>query len=374
MRVIERSMIFDAASAPPERKFSAFAGAVLCADGTMLVTSQNGSAKNAPDTNARTVASTDGGRTWEPRHDGFETTLDNTPGSMSSLYITELPTGALLGHLCWFDRTDPTRPLASPETQGILPSKILVAESSDSGVTWGPRREVPLHPHTGNAGTGPVFVLTDGILALPYESWKEYDDTSPGTHAANFRLSSDGGATWGELVTVAHHPQRKHFYWDQRLSVSPDDGRLVAMFWTYKPDAEIDTDIHISWGSPDGREWTQPVSTGIAGQITAPLALPNGRLFAAYVHRHWPPSLRAVLSDDFGKSWTAAEELVFYESPAGKESGMDGRRDFGDYWADMAVWSFGHPRPLLLPDGTVFVVFYGGDTNGTSIQAVKIEL
>lgn len=374
MRILDYTIVFDSSAAPPEHRFSAFAGIMLCHDGTILVTFQNGSAKNAADTNVRIMASSDGGATWACRHSGFETTWEGTPGSMSCLYLTETGPEHLLGHFCWVDRTDPTLPLASPETQGILPTKILVSESGDEGVSWGALREVLLRPHTGNASTGPVIVLSDGLLALPYESWKEYHDTSHGEHAANLRLSHDGGKTWEGLATVARDPTGRLLYWDQRLCVVPEDGSLVAMFWTYDREAERDTHIHIAWGSPDGKTWTKPVSTGIAGQITSPLALGDGRLLAAYVHRHRPPSLRAVLSDDMGKTWHAEEELVFYESQAGKESGMEGTRDFGDYWADMGVWSFGHPAPVLLPDGTVFVAFYAGDKEGTSIHGVRVEV
>ena len=58
----------------------------------------------------------------------------------------------------------------------------------------------------------------------------------------------------------------------------------------------------------------------------------GGRVFAAYVHRHHPPSLRAILSADTASaggrpSWSAADELVFYEKErGGQESGRVGRR------------------------------------------------
>ena len=53
---------------------------------------------------------------------------------------------------------------------------------------------------------------------------------------------------------------------------------------------------------------------------------------------------------------------------------MGGKRDFGDYWTDMNVWSFGHPDAALLPNGDVFVAFYGGDANAMSIRWVRIAL
>jgi hypothetical protein len=157
--------------------------------------------------------------------------------------------------------------------------------------------------------------------------------------------------------------------------VSSDDGRLYAIFWSHDRQAQEDVEMHQAWGSADGRHWTPPHSTGMAGQIAAPLALPDGRLFVAYVHRHDPPSLRAVLSEDFGESWDQAGELTFYEKQrGGREAGMGGPRDFGDYWADMSIWTFGHPAPALLPNGDVMVAYYAGDDKALSIHWVRITL
>jgi hypothetical protein len=242
-------------------------------------------------------------------------------------------------------------------------------------------REVPLRPHKGNALTGNVLVLHDGSLALPYEAWKEYHDTSPGQHHAALRLSSDGGRTWMGPEIVAHDTEGRLLFWDQRLAVNPEDGRLIAMFWTHDRQAQEDVPMHVAWGSPDGKRWSEPRSTGVAGQICAPLWLPGGRVFAAYVHRHQPPSLRAVLSEDAGRSWKMAEELVFYEKERGQqESGMGGKRDFADYWADMSIWTFGHPAAVRLGDwdrqehGDVLVAYYAGDERTMSIHWVRIRI
>jgi hypothetical protein len=133
--------------------------------------------------------------------------------------------------------------------------------------------------------------------------------------------------------------------------------------------------MHAAWGSPDGKEWSAPHSLGIGGQIGAPLALSGGKLLLAYVHRHDPPSLCAILSDDFGASWKLDEELTFYaKARGGREAGMSGPRDFGDYWADMSIWTFGHPTPARLPNGDVMVAYYAGDEAAMGVHWVKIAL
>ena len=124
----------------------------------------------------------------------------------------------------------------------------------------------------------------------------------------------------------------------------------------------------------DGLVWSAPQSTGIAGQICAPLYLDDGRLFAAYVHRHDPPSLRALLSADGGQTWDREGELVFYAKDlARRESGMQGKRDFGDYWADMNIWTFGHPAVVQLANGELMVAYYAGDSTAMGIHWVRID-
>lgn len=375
MHIVDRGIIFDATEAPAEARFCTFTSLELLADGSWLAGFRTGSSKDSADESIRIMHSEDEGASWSAVFEGFDDIPSGSCGRIRSVGLTEIQPGRLIGAFLWIDRSDPTLPLASPETQGILPSKIYVAESADAGRSWTHPREVPLSPHKGNALTGDILRLQDGTLALPYEAWKEYDDPSPGQHHAALRFSFDGGRTWPELGIVAYDPQARVFYWDQRLCVHSEDDRLVAMFWTYDREAQQDLPIHIAWGTPDGRQWTEPVSTGIAGQISGPLVLSGERLFAAYVHRHDPPSLRAILSDDLGRTWDAAEELVFYEKVrGGRESGMGGKRDFADYWADMSIWTFGHPAAVRLPDGDVLVGYYAGDETAMSMHWVRIAV
>ena len=374
MKIVSRGTVYDASQASPEARFCTFPWPERLADGQLVVAFRTGSSKDSPDEDVRIMGSADDGASWSMYFAGYGA-VDDAGGRIRGAAVTERAPGRLIGSFLWIDHSDPTLPLANPETQGILPTTLMVADSEDAGRSWSPLREVPQAPHRGVATTGGILRLKDGTLALPYEAWKDYYDASYGTHHASLRLSPDEGRSWPGLAIVAHDPSARVLYWDQRLSVSPDDGQLVALLWTHDREAQQDLPIHITWGSPDAQEWSTPQSTGIEGQIAAPLVLPGGRLFMAYVHRHYPPSLRAVLSDDLGKTWDTAGELVFYEKEhGGAESGIGGRRDFGDYWSDMNVWTFGHPGALLLPGGDMLVTYYAGDAGGLSVHWVRIAL
>ena len=314
------------------------------ADGSLLVGFRTGSAKDSIDEDIRILRSENKGRSWEMSLASYGEYPAGSGGRMRSIALTEVKPGTVMGLFMWVDRSDPALPLANPETQGILPTRIWVAESQDQARYWTPLREVPLNPHKANAVTGEILTLRDGTLALPYEAWKEYHDVEPGHHHAPLRTSQDGGRTWQGPVVVAHDPSGRVLYWDQRLSIHPQDGRLLGLLWTHDRGDGVDLPIHIVWGSVDANSWTEPLSTGIRGQIAAPLVLPDGRVFVSYVHRHEPAGLRALVSPDFGKTRDQKEELVVYSKKQGEqEPGAFSKRDFADVWADMTVWSFGHP-------------------------------
>jgi hypothetical protein len=375
VRIVDHGVVYDATAAPRHRRFCAFTNTTVLSDGRILVSFHAGSAKESPDENVLMRISADGGRTWEAACDGLPPlVVEGKLGSWHHGRVAELAPGHLLGAFWWLDRSDPSRPMINPETTGTLPNRIFLMDSFDAGRTWVNRREVDTRPFPSVALMGASLLLAGGSIAVVSEAWKSYDDASYGEHSAILTISHDGGQTFDPSVVVAHDPANRLLFWDERLAVDPESGRLVGMFWTHDRAAGQDRDAHIAWGAPDGRSWSYPTDAGFAGQIPRPLVLAGGRLLCVYVHRHWPPSLRAVLSPDFGATWDAADELVFYEHAAGAQAGMDGKRDFADYYADMRVWSFGHAEPDLLPDGSVFVAFYAGDAQSLSIRWVRFVL
>ncbi len=384
MKTLDQGTVYDAASAPPHRRFCAFTNTTVLSDGRILVAFHAGSAKEAPDENVLMRLSADGGRTWQAVCDGLEPlTVDGKLGSWHHGRVTALRPGHLLGAFWWLDRSDPSRPMINPETTGTLPNRIFLMDSFDDGRTWTDRREVDTRPFLSVALMGAPLVLKDGgipgkagyAIAVVSEAWKMYDDAGIGEHSAILSISHDAGYTFEPSVVVAHDPANRLLFWDERLAVDPDSGRLVGMFWTHDRVAQQDANAHIAWSqTADGRMWTYPTDAGFAGQIPRPLILPGGRVLCVYVHRHWPPSLRAVQSPDFGSTWDVANELIFYEHGAGVQAGVDGKRVFADYYADMGLWNFGHVEPGLLPDGSVFAAFYAGDAQSLSVRWARIQI
>ncbi len=376
MRVIASGHVYDAAAGPPHGRVCAHTTISRIHDGTVLVAFRRGSERDSLDGHVCVYASTDQGETWEQRHDGVGLgAWDDTPGEVKCLAIAELTPGKLIGTSLWVDRSRPELPWIHPQTQGLLPMRVFHTTSTDGGRTWGHRQAVPTAPHAAASPcSSSVLALPGGVLAQPYEHWKAYDDRTTPRPGARLRLSSDAGATWPEYVTVAVHPDAALYYWDQRLGRHPDTGQLVAMFWTHDATVGEDRDIHIAWGTPDGRSWTTPVGTGLPGQHCQPLPVGGDQLVAVYTHRRHPPGIRAALSHDFGRTWDRTRDLVVYASPAGTESGTGASRDQRELWQDMLAWRFGHPRAVLLPDGDILVAFYAGDDAAVGVRWARLRL
>ncbi|MGD9856272.1 MAG: sialidase family protein [Planctomycetaceae bacterium] len=184
MRVEECGLIYDAAAHPEHERVASFVSLCRLSSRVLLCGFQVGPRKHAVTSTIRFCRSQDGGNTWHEMPARFETRVGGVPGSLSSGELVELAPGKLLLYSTWFDRSDPQRPLFDPETQGILHSKQLLAESNDGGHTWSAWREVPLPGLGGCSSTGPILQWPDGRIALPFESYKDFDDPSPARHGA----------------------------------------------------------------------------------------------------------------------------------------------------------------------------------------------
>lgn len=356
MKVVERGTVFDAGKAERHEACCAFTSLIRLVDGRLICSFKTGPQKLSPHDRVILMESRDEGRSWRRLFDGFNTTFDGVPGSFTAGYLFEPTPGRLLISLHWVDRSRPERPLSNPVTAGVLPMKYLLAESADGGCSWSPPREVNLAPHAGANPTSEILRLADGRLMLSYESWKEWDEVE-GKQSANVRFSSDDGKTWSEPVCMAHDPDGRLYYWDNHVTCQPLSGELLAAFWTHDSANGVDVPIHLARGTPDGRLWETPQSTGVAGQVVAPVCEEN-LWTLVYVHRQDPPSIRAVQSFDRGRTWATADELFVHQLKDQQQAGMAGRRSEAEYWDDMTRWTFGHPKVLRMPDGQLLVVYY----------------
>lgn len=377
IRVVDRGLVYRGADHPEwARRSIRRTNTVATADGELLVSFRRCAGDDSPDGHPVVFASTDEGRTWEERWSGRgQGALGGVPGQVMNLSIAEISAEPrrLLGTSLWVDLSSGL-PWVHPVTGGMLPVWIVHRESTDGGRTWGDAHVLDLAPQIATTPcANPVLRLANGDLAQPFETLKAYDDATEARSKAWLQVSHDGGATWPTQRLVAGDPENARWYWDQRLAVHPDDGRLVGMFWTRDVAAQHDLPSSIAWGAPDASSWTEPASTGLPGQHTQPVPLGGDRLLAIWSHRELP-GIVASVSEDCGRTWERSRDVVLYRSGAGREPGTGEREDFADYLHSMIRYHFGHPRAIRLPDGDVVAAWYQGTDAVKDVAWARIRV
>jgi hypothetical protein len=376
LQVEDRGLIYDASQAPPQRRIACFTSLLQLASGNWLACFQIGPQKHSATSTICLCRSTDGGVTWQELNTHFDTQWQGTPGSFNSAELVEVASGKLLLVATWIDRSRPELPLFNPVTEGILPSRLLKAISTDEGSTWSAWEEVPTPGLSGCAGTGPVLQWSDGNIAFPLESFKAYDDVRPIGHAARLLPSDNGGETFGEPVLVAQCPRGNLQYWDQRLCAGRRSGEFIGLFWTHDREQKKDLAVHACRGLLESHQCEVTVwETKIPGQIAAPLLLEDGRWLAFTVDRRQPANMTLWISSDGGQSWPASQALLIYrhDERAQLSQGTE-NVDFKQYWEDFGKWTFGHPAIRSLDDERVLLSYYAGTPDCMSVHWVRVHV
>lgn len=377
MKVLQRSLVYDAWQQPVSRCVAFMDSLLRLNSGHWLCGFTVGPEKNHHTGTICICRSTNGGHTWSILPLQFSSAIDGTPGSLSGAEMVETEAGRLLLFTTWFDRSDPDRPLFDPETEGLLPSRQLMAISTDDGNTWSDWKQIPTPGLTGCAMSGPVGKWSDGTIAFVFESFKEFDDTTPVQPAAWLLISRDAGNTFESPFLVAQDPRNEVYYWDQRLCASDAPGEFISLFWTHDRKAQKDLRVHLLRSEFPGDEEAArvPVQTSIPGQIAAPCLLQDGRLLAFVVDRNPPGTMRLWQSFDGGQTWPEAESMVVHQhQEQARLSQRAENIDFAAYWEDMGKWSFGHPCIRCAGQHRVLLTWYAGTPARMSIHAAEVDI
>ena len=376
--ILDRGVIYDATQQPLARRAAFFTSIYqVPSSGIWLSAFQVGTVKHAPDSTIQLARSRDQGKNWALINFNFATQLNGIPGSLSGPALHEAAPGKLLLFATWFNRSEPARPLFDPVTQGILPSRQLIAESLDDGSTWSNWRILPTPGLTGCGATGPILSWPNGDLAFAFESFKQFDDPLPGHHSAWLTLSHDGGRSFEPAALVARDPQHHIYYWDQRLCPTQNQGEFVGLFWTHDLVKKCDLSVHVGRAqiTATGLQAEPIRATAIPGQIAAPLCLADGRWLAFVVDRSGPCTMALWQSSDEGQTWPIEQRLIIYthnEQAAVAAGGVP--IDFNQYWEDMGKWSFGHPALASSTADEVLCVFYAGTPQCLSIHWARVRV
>lgn len=220
---------------------------------------------------------------------------------------------------------------------------------------WGDARSLVFRDEPvvfGHGGQGlmatscSVLETAAGTLLLPAYGRSE---TSKADQAFVWR-STDAGRTWGEPALMAS--TGSNIAQQEPALVQAANGDIVALLRT----TNAEDHLYLVRSADDGRTWNEPERTELVGHPADLVRLPDDRLLAVYGYRHEPYGVRGCVSDDHGRTWLKAREIVIADRGAHTD--------------------LGYPSVCLTDDGHVFVAYYmnGPDTRDRWIEGKRIPL
>ena len=371
MRILKNGTIFSG-EAKPFLSSCTFPSLCQLKNGTIFASFKGAKTKGPLNNTDRAITciSTDNGETWSDAIEFFQAPIvAGKPTTLRVVYFIEVDENNLLAVMNAVDATMEDLPYYNEETEGLKDTYIMVSHSSDGGKTWDELQRVQVETFYDLPLplTGAPFITADGRVGIQFEVNKPYYETEYWVHHSVIVYSEDGGYTWGNEVVVTDDPVV--YYWDQRVDVL-NDGTVADIFWTFDRDKGDYINIHYCQSDDNGRTFGPMIDTGLSGQPGNVINGKDGTLITAYINRDSIPEIRLAESCDHGKTWK--DVLSVYEY--GKNTKGKQNNGMNDVWAEMAMFSIGHPFIKRMHDGTIWVYFYNGpSTDRTDFCYVQIE-
>ena len=344
------------------------------ASGEILLAHRVGTRRDSSDGRPHLLRSIDRGLTWESL--GRPLAALGVEGwDLRGAALAELPSTDLLTVVVALDKSL-DRPTYNPDTEGLVPVANHVAVSSNGGRRWQPLPDLGGGPVPQTASQG-LLVLPDGDILCTFETFKEYDEPGPWRYLGGLLRSRDGGRTWGDgVISAVSDPDGDPYdtmWWDPRIARLAS-GELVQFTYAFRHRTGTDGPAHVAWSQDEGRTWTPPTSTGLAGQATYPIPLEGGRLVILQQRRGDEQTVVAHASRDGGRTFDPASETVVYRHEAGSAPGADGSLSAFDYLMSMDRFTFGHPCGVAIGANEVLAIWYAGGPTRTAIQSARLRV
>lgn len=209
--------------------------------------------------------------------------------------------------------------------------------SRDNGRTWSKPEKMKKVSHTPH---GPVLLNDGSLLQLgrTFTSAKLGTSEKGRTVISAWR-SVDLGASWTclcpDVPDTDGENSRPHMFHEPHAIQLPD-GVIVGLVRYHGPDGCMRQTV----SKDGGKTWSPMVKTPMKGLPPHIIRLADGKLVNVYARRLAMPTgygEYACISDDDGKTWDAANEVML--TPA-----------FGS--------DIGYPSSCILPDGSILTVYY----------------
>ena len=239
--------------------------------------------------------------------------------------------------------------------------KMFVQRSRDRGQTW-ERREWFVPGFSWLTAFPRWTRLEDGSILLPVYGVEQYHYPAGRWQAFAWR-SDRGGDDWRLFPISSSVSGVKE---DEACFLEVEPGRVLALIRHGTKGKLAFGYLLESWSEDGGMTWSQPLRTEIKGYPPHLLRLQDGRLLCGVTYRWEPMGIRAVLSEDNGKTWDV-EHTIILRDDAGTASTL-----WPDHQTRAGGSDVGYPNTIQFGDGTLFTCYWITLEDGiTHVAATK---
>lgn len=303
--------------------------------------------------------SKDNGRTWTfqgavwphlSATDSIFCSLSRSPAGQLFLFGTRTRIGT------------PGEPNWQNDNHGLKENTLIWAQSDDGGFTWTEPRHIPVAVDGAAESTGPIGVDRHGRWHASFAPYHTFDTGLPVVRNRIVAVrSADEGQTWThrDMMSFTDPESGGAESWIVPLP----DGSLLGTCWHFSYRTGNDYPNQYALSTDGGETWSPHRSTGIRGQSTALTALPDGRAAFLYNFRKTQePGIGLAIVKPSADSFGIVSNGLIWRADTMTQSGADvsTHDQFTDY-------AFGEPSAAVLPDGSLFVVYWCVQPAGSGI-------
>ena len=310
----------------------------------------------------------DSGQTWDAPVPIFPDNLIQHP-TRRTTHIARprrMSDGTLVAFIGRFYRDDPDQGIWNPDTTGLVEMDLMVARSPDDGRTW----EQPHHIAPPLVGQPfevchNIVELTNGQWLAPVSCLRRWTGEVPNGLKVIAMVSADQGQTWHTYMDILDDFTNGIVHFEQSV-VQLADGRLLAVGWGFDERSGKTKAVNYAISNDCKTFSTPPRPTGLNGETSKLLALPDGRAVCVYRGID-PPGLCGTIVRLEGDEWRHEEPQVLWQ-------GDRLTKMFGEATAteELRSLKLGCPNLALLPDGDVLVAFWCHEDELYNIRWIRL--
>jgi len=306
--------------------------------------------------------STDGGKTFvQVPHPNAADAREHPEWGYLMGFVGEVSPGKLTSVYEYIE-TDESKPLFSPETDGMQPAYIRCTVSDDNGATWSPASNIGF-TLPDIIVPGQPYAQPDGSIGFTTEIHDVWENGYVEGPSAWFIISRDGGRTYNEGYLMAAEDGIIHG--DARVTFDGDE--MIVYFWRYDIKNNRDDPVHRSVSSDGGRTWSKPQPIDLKMQISNPFFVERGLTMCLTQDRFGEsPGLKAILSYDEGQTWDFSSAVYLF--------GTDSRPDGTNPFAQFDQYKFGCSTMRRLSQNEAMCVYWHELNGHKAVSVNKIAV